>query len=81
MTNFVPIATQLIQAVGGIECEKNIEGVVKVFEGIMNGVHNQWADHLATEATDYLLFNDVLCECGRLIDIKLNTDVVAAKKQ
>lgn len=78
--DFRNIAISLIQAVGGIECDKNIDGVITVFNGIMNGVHNQWAQHLSAEASDYLMYNEILCECGRLFDIKLNVDVVSTKK-
>ena len=78
--DFRQIAISLIQAVGGIECDKNIDGVVQVFNGIMNGVHNQWTEHLSAEASDYLMYNELLCKCGRLFEVKLNTDIVNSKK-
>lgn len=77
--NFTQIAVGLIQAVGGIECDQNIEGVVKVFEGIKIGVNNNWEDHLAAETAEMLMYDEILCKCGQLIEIERNRKTIIAK--
>jgi hypothetical protein len=77
---FEEIARSLIQAVGGIESEKNIQGVMEVFNGIKRGVHNQWEEHLCAEATDFLMYNEILCSCGKLIEVTSSVNGVATKE-
>ena len=72
------VAESLIKAVDGIVTEKNIEGVLEVFEGIRKGVNNQWEEHLAAESTEAIMYDEILCACGSLIDVKrtrLSVDV------
>ncbi len=77
--NFREIAISLIQAIEGLETEKNIEGVLEVFDGIKNGVNNLWEDHLANETTEALMYDNVLCPCGRLIEITRDVGRIGVK--
>lgn len=77
--DFRDIATNLIRAVGGIECDRNIEGVMQVFDGIKIGVNNLWEEHLAAETCELLMYDEVLCKCGRLIEIVRNSQTITTK--
>jgi len=70
------LAQKLIESVDGLVTEENIAGVKDVFDGIMQGVNNQWEDHLAKETEDMLMYDSVLCDCGSLIEIKRGRTVV-----
>lgn len=72
------VALSLIRAVGGITDEANIKGVVEVFEGIRKGVHGVWEEHLAKQTEDLLMYDEILCECGRLIEVARHRDCVYA---
>lgn len=74
------IAKSLINAVGGDASEKNIAGVIDVFNGIKRGVHNQWEEHLCAETTDFLMYNEILCSCGKLIEVTTSSKGVATKE-
>lgn len=67
--NFNNIARDLIDAVDGNVSKENIEGVIKVFEGIVKDCDNKWESYIASETEDMLMYDEILCECGRLIQI------------
>jgi hypothetical protein len=77
--NFTDIAKELIRALDGIETEKTVRGVVQVFEGIAQGVHNQWEEHLAAETTETLMYDEVVCTCGNIIDISRKNSTIAVR--
>jgi hypothetical protein len=67
--NLEDVAISLIEAVDGAVTEKNIEGVIEVFNGIIRGVNNQWEGHLARETEEVLMYDNIICKCGSLIEI------------
>lgn len=77
--NFREIAIGLIQAVEGIECDKNIDGVMKVFDGIKLGVNNLWEDHLMADTEALLMYEEILCKCGNLIELERHRNTIIAK--
>lgn len=55
------LAKELIHNVSGDSDAKNIEGVVEVFKGIIQGINNNWEQHLADETNEALMHDDVKC--------------------
>lgn len=67
--NFEEIAKSLIDEVCGIQSDEHVKGVTKVFKSIMDGVNFQWEQHLAAETTEVLMYDEVICTCGNIIDV------------
>jgi len=55
------LAESIIEAVGGIVTDKNIEGVIKVMNGVEQGVNLRWEKHLVQKTNGMLSFNRVVC--------------------
>jgi len=73
------LAQGLIEGVGGIVCDRHVEGTVLVLESLINAIHNQWHEHLMQETEHELLYSDILCECGRLLEMKRYKDCTTIK--
>lgn len=74
------IAQQLIQNVEGIDSEKNIDGVIQIFEGIKTGMNNIWEDHLYTNCNDVLFYSKTKCpNCNSSIEVTRDRSTVTVK--
>lgn len=69
--SYESLARKLIDAVSGIETEETVAGVVQVFEGIIQGMNNNWERHIAEETNEILALDNVRCpRCDRNIKIE-----------
>lgn len=64
-------AKTLIEAVGGLVSEEHILGVLEVFEGVRQGVHNEWEIFLTEQTNNTIMMDKITCEsCGTKVVIK-----------
>lgn len=72
-------AEELIQAVEGIGSEKNITEVVEILNTIKRVADENWEAHLAGETAETLMYDEILCSCGQLIEITRKRKHIDAK--
>lgn len=75
------LAKDLIRETGGEITDKNVNGTVEVFNGIIQGCHNNWEQHLAKETTAVLARDRIRCSCGAKINVIRERSIVIVKEQ
>ena len=71
------LAEKLIEAVEGIPSDKNIDGVMGVFDGIKTGMNNVWEDHLLENVNTVLFFIKMACpRCKKRLKIERTRSAV-----
>ncbi len=74
------VAEQLIKTLDGTVSDKNIEGVLSVFDGIRLGCDNKWEDYLMKNISDLLIYSRTSCEvCGEPVVIRRTRQSVSVK--
>lgn len=60
------------------ECtpEEGLEGIQRVFKGILQGAELLWEAHLAKQTNAVLMQDNLRCTCGNKIRIKRSSDTV-----
>lgn len=71
-------AKTLIEAVGGVVCEEHILGVLEVFDGVRQGVHNEWEIFLTEQTNNTIMMDKITCEgCGTKVVVKRTPGYIA----
>lgn len=76
------VAKSLLEAVDGLVTDSNIDGVIKVFEGIKEGCDEVWTDYLLKDLNEVIFMNNITCDvCGEPICVKRTRQKVRVSTQ
>lgn len=71
------VARDLLMLVGAEQTEANVDGVMTVFQGIVQGVNNNWEEHIAEETDECLAISKVVCKgCKAPITVRRERNMV-----
>ena len=76
--NFEATARSLIEAVGGILSNENIDGVVYVLNAVIATHNDNWEKWITQETNDSLAIDKITCDCGKLIIVERTPSAVYA---
>lgn len=76
-TTIEGIAIGLIEALGAENTREHVAGVVQVLEGVIQGVHCQWEQHINKETNSALAVDVIGCPtCGEKLKITRTRNIV-----